>query len=664
MTTAPAAPRRPFALALILAGTVVALSAAGAMPVAAGTPAATFTVNSTGDAGDDDTTDGVCDTGNTIMLPVVGTPECTLRAAIQQANADASTRDFIEFEIPGDGPHTIQPASALPQITTDLVIDGYTETGATPNTAEDGSNAVLMIELDGGSAGAGVAGLEVVLAADFGDVLIRGLAINNFGSYGIFTSSPGTAIEGNFIGTNVAGTEADGNGSWGVSIDGTGVVVGSGTAGRNVISGNANGGILASNGADSVIAGNLIGTNAAGTAALPNSNGIELSGTEFASVTGNVISGNEFHGVIISNFARANFVQGNLIGTDAAGGLAVPNGWVGIFLTDTTDNMVGGAEAGLGNVISGNGQSGVVLVLEQTEGNSIVGNLIGANAIGAPLGNGEDGVSAISSGQNWIGGTEPGAGNVIANNDRNGVTVGFVLMLSRFKSILGNSIHDNGGLGIDLDGNLDEDDNPGGDGVTPNDLDDVDDGPNELQNYPIIESATLTTEGLEVTGTLNSTASDEFRLEFFLSAPCDASGYGEGASFMGADAVTTDAGGDATFSFTFDVTFEPVEHAVITGTATNPGGNTSEFSECQELVDERLGPASPGPSGSDGTMTAPPSGGSPTPSRGPGASRVPDTANHGLTGLGGIGVWISGALVFGSLAALTAANRSRRGPNR
>ena len=659
---------------LVVAGLALSWVVAVATPVAGGTTPMTFTVNSTGDAADADTNDGACDTGNTITIPIAGTPECTLRAAIQQSNSDAFAVDRIEFAIPGDGPHTIQPASALPQITADVVIDGYTEPGAAVNTAEQGSNAVLMIELDGENAGAGAAGLEVVLTAESGDVLIRGLAINDFGNHGVFTTSPGTAIEGNFIGTNLTGTEAaDGNGSWGVYVDGTGVVVGgSGAAARNVISGNGDGGIAATNGADSVISGNLIGTNAAGTAALPNSGGMELNGTDHASVTGNVISGNEFHGIVIGNFAVSNFIQGNLIGTDAAGTAAVPNGQVGIYLSQTTDNLIGGTAAGEGNVISGNGLSGVVLESTDTEGNSIVGNTIGADANGAPLGNGADGVTAISSGQNMIGGTDSGAGNVIANNDRNGVTIGMAPTPSTRKSILGNSIHSNGELGIDLD--AEPSFLPDGDGVTPNDPDDPDTGPNELQNYPVIESAMLTSDGLVVEGTLNSTPSEEFRLEFFLSAPCDASGHGEGSAFMGGDVTTTDDGGDATFSFTFPVTFEPVEDAVITATATDPDGNTSEFSACEELVDGRSGPASPTPTGG----TEPPTGGTASPTASPAASPIaspaasrtaspdprssqaPNTAGVSFGGIGGIGLWASGVLVAGSLVTLAGMTLRRR----
>ena len=128
-----------------------------------------LTVNSTGDGGETSTGDGVCDNG---------TGACTLRAAIEEANASAGT-DTIAFNIPGTGPHAIQPASALPTITDPVVIDGYTQTGASPNTnpVTTGSNAVLKIELDGSNAGASsVDGLLITT----GSSVVRGLVINRF----------------------------------------------------------------------------------------------------------------------------------------------------------------------------------------------------------------------------------------------------------------------------------------------------------------------------------------------------------------------------------------------------------------------------------------------------------------------------------------------------
>ena len=122
-----------------------------------GAAAQTFTVNSAGDPGT-----GVCD----------GT-ECTLREAIVAANANAGA-DTIAFEIPGAGVQTIAPTAALPDITDSVTIDGYTQDGASENTAEKGTNAVLLIELSGASAPFNTPGLRVT----GGSATIRGLVIN------------------------------------------------------------------------------------------------------------------------------------------------------------------------------------------------------------------------------------------------------------------------------------------------------------------------------------------------------------------------------------------------------------------------------------------------------------------------------------------------------
>jgi hypothetical protein len=111
----------------------------------------------------------------------------------------------------------------------------------------------------------------------------------------------------------------------------------------------------------------------------------------------------------------------------------------------------------------------------------------------------------------------------------------------------------------------------------PNDVDDVDTGPNDLQNYPVI-TGVFPGSSTVIEGALNSTPSTQFRVEFFQSDNCDASQHGEGQTFLGFADLTTDAGGDVTFSVTVIPTVPP--GATVTATATNPGGGTSEFSHC------------------------------------------------------------------------------------
>ena len=206
----------------------------------------------------------------------------------------------------------------------------------------------------------------------------------------------------------------------------------------------------------------------------------------------------------------------------------------------------------------------------------IKGNLIGTRADGVtPLPNlGSIGI-VINSGVGIIGGTAAGEGNTITGSDSYGIKV--VLSAAQIRaaasaSILGNSIYLNGpslgegGLGINLFAP---------DLVTPNDPGDADTGPSDLQNYPVIASATAAGN---VQGTFNSKASGSYRLEFFANPACDPSGYGEGKTFIGFQAVATDVTGNANFNAMFAAL--PSGQSVITATATDAAGNTSEFSQC------------------------------------------------------------------------------------
>ena len=160
----------------------------------------------------------------------------TLRQAIIDANSQAG-KDYIHFNIPGTGPHTIQPISSLPTISDPVVIDGYTQPGATPNTnpVELGSNAVLKIELDGINAVTNVSGLWI----EAGNCVVRGLVINRFNDVGIhIQTNGGNSVEGNFIGTDISGTSDLGNADDGVRIFSSNNTIGGTTLGAgNVISG-------------------------------------------------------------------------------------------------------------------------------------------------------------------------------------------------------------------------------------------------------------------------------------------------------------------------------------------------------------------------------------------------------------------------------------------
>ena len=539
-----------FALALLVP------FVAGASTVASAT---TFTVNSTADPGD-----GVCDA-----------TECTLREAINAANANSGT-DTIAFNIPGLGPHTIQPTSALPTITGPVGIDAYTQPGASPNTNPPGLaiNAVLKIELDGSIAG-GVDGLHVTA----GNSTVRGLVINRFDT-GIWLETGGyNVIEGNFMGTDVSGTVALGGGNLFILGAPHNTIGGTTAAARNLISGNSGTGvdIQWSASAYNRVQGNFIGTDVTGTAALSNRySGVRVLEGRYNTIGGtttgarNVISANGGCGIRIAfAWARGNAVQGNFIGTDVTGTVALGNG-AGVEIFNADASAIGGT-TGVRNVISGNGGYGIRIYGSGywRIGTVVQGNFIGTDVTGTgDVGNGGHGVEISGGFGHTIGGTTGGAGNIIAFNGGDGVT-------DRGLGILSNSIFSNAGLGIDL----------GPDGVTPNDPGDSD----NVQNFPVLTSATSGSTTVE--GTLNSTLNTEFRLEFFANSACDPSGHGEGENFLGPTTVTTDGTGNAAFTVTFPDMVPAGQF--ITATATDPHDNTSEFSQCITVVADSDGDGVP-----------------------------------------------------------------------
>lgn len=399
----------------------------------------------------------------------------------------------------------------------------------------------------------------------------------------------GTAVLGNYIGTDLTGTMDRGNGGFGVTLGGHGSVsVGGVDPGAgNLISGN-DGGVWVDGGPNHRIQGNLIGTDVTGTRSLGNagpgiyhgvSGGTLIGGT--TATARNVISGNGSHGI---NMPHGNSViQGNYIGTDVTGMAALPNHGVGIKVHNgfwSNSHTIGGNVAGAGNLISGNASHGIQLE-QMTHDNVIVGNRIGVNATGtAALPNHGDGVNIFAHasggatdvlnnrvGTNGDGVSDDMEGNLISGNTGAGVSVtddGSALALNTI--VRGNSIYANGGLGIDL----------GVGGITANDAGDVDSGSNNLQNFPAL-SAVYTGPTTRVVGTLNSTANTTFTLDFYANTAADPSGFGEGQRYLGSATVATDAAGNASF----DVTLAGATAAgeVVSATATDPTGNTSEFSK-------------------------------------------------------------------------------------
>jgi CSLREA domain-containing protein len=755
----------------------------------------TYVVNTTSD-----TSDGMCNATH-----------CSLREAINAANATPAVsnldRDIIRFNIPGSGPFVIRPATDLPAVTGDwitidattqpgymgrpiVVLEGNLTVGAVPtrgllissdhsivrglvinrfltagvivdgsfNSVEgsfigtdaagtmaqqnvigvevrsgtgnriggpsgvtDGSPCTNPCNLISGNRGAGIqveTGAEITLVG--GNLIgtdISGTTALQNGGYGIDVSGPTTQIgysggnvisgngsdgvriwtneaylEQNRIGTNASGTAAIPNRVDGIAVSGTNVQIR-----NNQISGNMAVGItIHEEAAGAVVAGNKIGSNEAGTASIPNRTGgillsggasnVRIGGT--VEWTGNLIMGNDGHGLQIigaagippgspgariwgntiqDNFAdgislqevsdvqiggltpvyrnviirnrdgivmidvNESVIEGNYIGIARDGITAAGNRSSGIFLSPGSDNRIGGTAPGAGNVVSGN-QNGIYIseVFGVVTDNVIEGNLIGTDASGtravgnsvngillegqnnriggtsagarnvisgnldgiaisgldhvvqgnfigvdisgfAPLGNEHDGIF-INGSQITIGGTDAGAGNVIAYNGWAGIWV--YNDTDQRNALLGNSIYNNDNMGIVLGLRF---------LVVPNDVDDPDNGANRLQNFPVLTTAATDGGTTTITGTLNSNSNQPYRIEFFASTTCDPTGHGEGERYLGFIRVNTGGGGNANINATGLSGVLPGHF--ITATATNLNRDeTSQFSACIEAT--------------------------------------------------------------------------------
>ena len=421
------------------------LAAVTCCAVAAPASAATITVSSTGDAAAND-------------------GACTLREAITAANGNAASgamagecaagsaepaQDQVRFSIAGAGPHTITPATALPGLTELATIDGLTDTdpGPTPDRIRiDGASSADPngIRFDGGSDGS----------------TVRGLAIHSFGGTGVVVTTSGNTVEDNFIGTNAGGSTGLGNGE-GISLSASG----------NTVDGNVIAGSDGSSGINvfddgNTISSNLIGTNPAGTAANGNATGgINLNGFSDSTtiggpdpLDGNVISGNTGIGIFASELSSTTsplsgvVIENNRIGTTLNGESALANTGDGIRLQG---NVAGAIVRD--NLLSGNGSNGVALNggftpgLPSPSGAVIEGNLVGTDDDGASaIANASGGIAVTgAAGQpaqgNVIGGADgltPGGActgdcNLVAGNGNSGIAVGSIASGTQ---VLGNRV--------------------------------------------------------------------------------------------------------------------------------------------------------------------------------------------------------------------------------
>jgi len=563
----------------------------------------------------------------------------SLRQAILDANITAGL-DTIGFNIPGAGVHTIELLSVLPTITAPLAIDGYTQPGAQPNTLAQGNNAHLLIELSGRDKDGYNMFFGLKISA--GNSIIRGLIINRFGynspSTGefypgiILETNGGNTIAGNYIGIDAAGITNLGNGGDGVQINGSAnnVIGGEAPAARNVISGNGNDGILINGSAASTntVQGNYIGTNAQGTAAITNLDGILIANSAnniiggTAAGSGNLISGNHTMGLWIAGasatnnlvlgnfigsdasgtigignsygvrldsavgnqiggavagarniisgnlgdgistgyggqgFTSANVIQGNYIGTDVTGNVALRNAGSGIMFTVALSNTIGGTSAGAGNLISGNGMHGIFINGDSTKNSIVQGNIIGPNvALSGNVGNLGDGVHIDDASNNTIGGQAQSAGNIIAYNGANGVNVRDTRYSAVGNLISSNSIFANTDMGIDISF--------------------------KRQETPVLSHSYILEGSVNIQGSVIAQPNTMLMLQFFKNQACDASGAGEGEALIDTAMVSADSSGVAQIDFT---TSQLPFGKYITVTATDAANNTSKFSNCVKAV--------------------------------------------------------------------------------
>ena len=507
---------------------IIALTFIGFCPCS---QAATFTVNSTSDLASEDCTGGAC----------------SLRGALLAANATPAA-DLIAFNIPTSDPGfqsatqswlILVPTTQLPRLEQAVVIDGYTQPGAMPNTntpVQGGLNGTLKIELRAPTPGSSINGLEVdtTFSATAASV-IRGLAISQFQTQIFLGGLNANRIEGCYLGTTIDGSAAatlmNGAQGFGVRTFGSGgyIVGGTDPAERNLIGG-TRGGIVGFSAINNMrIQGNLIGTNALGSAAIGNDDGLSL-GTATNTLIGgtdsfarNIISGNRFSGVSISSTGSAGAfaglrIEGNFIGTDVSGAKPLGNG---------------------------------LNPASPTQAQATIRIFSGA---AAPL---------------QIGGVTPGQANLIAFSG----SAGIHLASGRGAQGSFNRYLSNRGIPWDNSGP----NGTGEDGASPNDLNDLDEGANRSQNFPVLTlpvdflpTGSASAELQYRVDTAVANASYPITVNFFRGA-CG----GGPNQFIGSDSITA---AEAQSAKTFTLTPGDGGNVLpLLANAVDADGNTSEF---------------------------------------------------------------------------------------
>ena len=424
-------------------------------------------------------------------------------------------------------------------------IDSITVQGNLIGTDVTGTNAIPN------GAGVYVWGDELEL----GGIALAGRNIISGNNTGVTVFGDKVIAKNNYVGTNINGDMALPNVAEGMILNGDSNLIGGLLASEaNVISGNGTYGISVSGSAGSRIFGNFIGTDYMGTTAIPNSQvGIILNtitGTTIGSTNSaerNIISGNG-QGGIRFNSGSQNYTYGNYIGTDITGTVAMGNQGIGIAFNSSGKNFIGDGTTAGANVISGNTSMGISLNGANADSNEVKLNYIGTDPSGfVNLANGGAGVYVNGGGEdNEIGSLIPGEGNIIANNLQGGVLVNFSGSIRN--RILGNSIYDHPLNGIRL--------------TT---------GGNNNQAAPGLTGYANGPGTTTVFGTFLSAPNTSYRLEFYTSPTNN-----QGKTFVGTTNIITDGTGFYALAEVLAFTLTAAE-PIITATATDPDGNTSEF---------------------------------------------------------------------------------------
>ena len=518
----------------------------------------------------------------------------SLREAITAAN-NTMGADTVNFDIPvdtdpgcdiGSGVCTIQPGGfGLPTVTQPITIDG---------TTQPSFSTTPVIEIDGSLTDSDSTGLAI----NVGSSAIRGLVINRFATNSdiVMWGAGGNVVEGNFLGVDSSGTFNRGT------------------------------------------------TNSVHVYAISNNT---IGGTTAAAR--NVISGNTNPAVALNAGAWNNLVQGNFIGTDLTGTVALGNSGNDVVTLDSPDNTIGGTAAGAGNLIAGNLDSdfaSVGLGFPASTGNLVQGNFVGTDITGTiDLGGASIGVYIADGSNNTVGGTTPAAANLISGGDSSGVGIaegsgnfvqgnligtqidGATPLPNSSHGVLiyagagdntvggrttgaGNTIAFNGVSGVDLRGDAGVGNTVVGNSIFGNaelginscsDFDvanlvcndatavtpnDPNDPDTGVNNLQNFPDLMAVLSGSTVDGSLDSIANSAFTIDFYASRFCDPSDYGEGETYLGSDIVATNADGDATFTTVLAIA-APVGWYVV-ATATDSGGSTSEFSKCFEVPAELI----------------------------------------------------------------------------